>query len=111
VTSVDDVKKASTKNPDRSPSKLGESTARSRKSSEDELRPHYDLDYSRSRPNRFAERFAEGTVAVVLDPDVAMVFQSSEAVNAFLRSAISAMLSSKHGRRSAQRRRRPTLCA
>jgi hypothetical protein len=58
---------------------------------EDELRPHYDLDYTKSRPNRFAARFAEGAVAVVLDPDVATVFRSSEAVNSFLRSAISAM--------------------
>jgi hypothetical protein len=55
------------------------------------MRPHYDFDYSKSSPNRFADRFAEGAVAVVLDADVATVFQSSEAVNAFLRSAISAM--------------------
>jgi hypothetical protein len=92
VMSVDDMKKASTRNLSGSPSKAGQSTVRSRKSSsEDELRPHYDLDYSASRPNRFAARFAEGAVAVVLDPDVATVFQSSEAVNTFLRSAISAM--------------------
>jgi hypothetical protein len=59
--------------------------------STDEMRPHYDFDYSKSRPNRFAARFVEGAVAVVLDPDVASVFRSSEAVNDFLRSAISAM--------------------
>ena len=56
-----------------------------------EMRDHYDFDYSKSRPNRFAGRLTEGTVAIVLDPDVATVFQSSEAVNAFLRSAITAM--------------------
>ncbi|HEX7150934.1 MAG TPA: hypothetical protein VF618_05560 [Thermoanaerobaculia bacterium] len=55
------------------------------------MRPHYDFDYSKSRPNRFASRAAEGAVAVVLDPDVATVFRSAEAVNTFLRSAISAM--------------------
>jgi hypothetical protein len=55
-----------------------------------DLRPHYDFDYSQARPNRFASRFSRDTVAVVLDPDVANVFQSSEAVNSFLRSAISA---------------------
>jgi hypothetical protein len=57
----------------------------------DELRPHYDFDYTKARPNRFAERVEGDVIAVVLDPDVAAVFQSSEAVNAFLRSAISAM--------------------
>jgi hypothetical protein len=31
------------------------------------------------------------TVAVVLDPDVASVFQSSESVNSLLRSLISAL--------------------
>lgn len=60
-------------------------------SSSDEMRPHYDFDYSKSRPNRFASRASAGTIAVVLDPDVARVFSSAEAVNTFLRSAISAM--------------------
>jgi hypothetical protein len=55
------------------------------------MRSHYDFDYSKARPNRFAERFTQETVAVVLDPDVAHVFQSSDSVNAFLRSAITAM--------------------
>jgi len=57
----------------------------------DELRPEYRLDYRKSKPNRFARAFSEGAVAVVLAPDVAEVFDSSEAVNRFLRSAISAM--------------------
>lgn len=57
----------------------------------DGLREHYDFDYSTSRPNRFATQVADDAVAVVLDPDVAAVFRSSEAVNTFLRSAISAM--------------------
>ena len=55
------------------------------------MRSHYDFDYSKSRPNRFAERLSAGTIAIVLDSDVASVFQSAEAVNTFLRSAISAM--------------------
>ena len=58
---------------------------------DDDLLPHYDFDYSKGRPNRFAERLAGDVIAVVLDPDVAAVFQSSEAVNTFLRSAIAAM--------------------
>jgi len=32
-----------------------------------------------------------GAVAVVLDPDVASVFQSSDSVNSFLRSVITAL--------------------
>jgi len=55
----------------------------------------YRFDYSKSKPNRFAAKMSEGTVAVVLEPDVAAVFKSSEAVNALLRSVISAMPSSK----------------
>jgi hypothetical protein len=56
-----------------------------------DLRPEYRFDYSRSQPNRFADRFQAGAVAVVLDPDVASVFHSSEAVNALLRSVIAAL--------------------
>ena len=59
------------------------------------LRSEYRFDYSKSKPNRFAAKMSEGTVAVVLEPDVAAVFKSSEAVNALLRSVISAMPSSK----------------
>ena len=62
---------------------------------QDTLRPEYRFDYSKSKPNRFAEKMSEGTVAVVLEPDVAAVFKSSEVVNALLRSIISAMPSSK----------------
>ena len=57
----------------------------------DELKPEYRFDYSKAAPNRFAAAMSGGTVAVVLEPDVAAVFKSSEAVNSFLRSAISAM--------------------
>ena len=64
-------------------------------SQSDDLRSHYDFDYSKARPNRFAGRFSGETLAVVLDPDVASVFQSADAVNAFLRSAIAAMPQSR----------------
>lgn len=55
----------------------------------DELRSEYVLDYSKSKPNRFASQL-KGTTAVILQPDVAEVFQSAEAVNDLLRSAIAA---------------------
>ena len=53
----------------------------------DELRAEYSLDYSKAKLNRFASKPAD-TSAVVLQPDVAAVFKSSDAVNEFLRSAI-----------------------
>ena len=87
-----DMKKTPSKRP-----KVSANTARVRAGRRnsapagDDLREHYDFDYSRSRPNRFAAQVADAAVAVVLDPDVAAVFRSSEAVNKFLRSAISAM--------------------
>jgi hypothetical protein len=57
-----------------------------------EMLPHYDLDPSKARPNRFAERFKDRIVTmVVLDPDVAEVFDSSESVNKILRSVITAL--------------------
>jgi len=61
----------------------------SSKSSSEGLRAEYQLDYSKSKPNRFASKL-KGTTVVVLQPDVAKVFQSSEAVNDLLRSAIAA---------------------
>ena len=57
----------------------------------DDIRAEYHFDYREARPNRFAAPMKGSTVAVVLDPDVASVFQTSEAVNSLLRSVISAL--------------------
>jgi hypothetical protein len=51
----------------------------------DELLPEYDLDYSKSKPNRFAEKYQRMQRTVVLDSDVAENFPSSESVNEALR--------------------------
>jgi len=67
-----------------------------RPAKQDALRPEYRFDYSKSKPNRFAAEMSETAVAVVLEPDVAAVFKSSEAVNALLRSVISAMPSKRN---------------
>jgi hypothetical protein len=73
--------------------------ARKKKPGDQEtLRPEYRFDYSKSQPNRFAAKMSKGTVAVVLEPDVAKIFRSSEVVNALLRSIIAAM-PSKQDRR------------
>ena len=70
----------------------------------DDLRDEYRLDYAQSRPNRFASRMSGTTVAVVLEPDVAAVFDTSESVNRLLRSVISAL---PDGTRSATAKPRP----
>lgn len=56
-----------------------------------ELREHYSFDYSKAKPNRFADRFDEEAIVVVLDPDVAAVFPTSEAANQALRGLITAL--------------------
>jgi len=53
------------------------------------MRREYRFDYRKARPNRFAGML-KGTTAVVLDPDVASVFESPESVNRLLRSVIAA---------------------
>ena len=57
----------------------------------DDLRAEYDFDYTKSRPNRFASRASGSVVAVVLEPDVASVFGTSESVNRALRAVIAAL--------------------
>ena len=67
---------------------------------EETLRSEYRFDYSKSKPNRFAAKISKGSVAVVLEPDVAEIFGSSEVVNDLLRSIIAAIPSSKRDRRA-----------
>ncbi len=51
----------------------------------DELLSEYDLDYSKSKPNRFAAKYQQMQRTVVLDSDVAENFPSAESVNEALR--------------------------
>jgi hypothetical protein len=48
-----------------------------------ELRPQYD--FSKGVRGKYAARYREGSNVVVLDPDVAALFKTSEAVNEALR--------------------------
>ena len=64
------------------------STPSKKHSNSEEMRKEYRFDYSKAKPNRFAAEMGTGTIAVVLDPDVASVFKSSESVNNLLRSVI-----------------------
>lgn len=57
----------------------------------DEMQAEYHFDYSKARQNRFASRCKDGRRVIVLDPDVAEVFTTPEAVNAVLRAIIANM--------------------
>ena len=67
------------------------SQARTKTKRPDGLLPEYRFDYSKAKLNRFAERTRPGSVAVVLDPDVARVFKDGESVNAVLRALMTTM--------------------
>jgi hypothetical protein len=64
--------------------------AKSRKPS-GEMRREYRLDYSKAKPNRFASRVGQQRTVVVLDPDIAEVFNTPESVNDILRALIATM--------------------
>jgi hypothetical protein len=57
---------------------------------DDDLRPHYDIDYSKAKPNRFAKMKREQTV-VLLDAELSKVFRTPEQVTHALRALIEAM--------------------
>ncbi len=55
---------------------------------DDDLKPHYDFDYSQAKPNRFAERYGRMVTRVGLEPDVAEQFPTEESVNKALRDYV-----------------------
>jgi hypothetical protein len=55
------------------------------------MRAEYQLDYAKAKPNRFAGRVKQEQLIVMLDPDVAEIFTTQEAVNHALRALIAAM--------------------
>lgn len=61
----------------------------------DDISPEYDIDYSKARPNRFAQR-ENVSNTVKLDADVAAVFQTAEAVNTALRALTQSMPQAGH---------------
>ncbi len=64
-------------------------TTKSRKVQE--MAPEYRFDYRKAKPNRFAKRMKDEPLIVLIEPDIAKVFTSSEQVNKALRALISAM--------------------
>ncbi|MGZ8843461.1 MAG: hypothetical protein ACXW18_07350 [Pyrinomonadaceae bacterium] len=56
-----------------------------------DMRTEYRIDYSESRPNRFAKIANEEPLVVMVDADISEVFTTSESVNHALRALIAAM--------------------
>ncbi len=56
-----------------------------------EMAAEYHFDYKKAKPNRFASRMKNEPLIVMVDPDIAKVFTTSEEVNKALRALISAM--------------------
>ena len=73
---------------------------RTRRVGIDEVLPEYD--FSRSRPNKYASRYAKGSLVVTLDPDVAAVFPGATEANDALR-ALAGVIRSHKTRRPARR--------
>jgi len=83
---------------------MSETSRKKAKRRSNKLRPEYAFNYTKSRASRFASRLSVGTVAVVLEPDVAEVFDNSTSVNRLLRSVIAALPSRKGRVRSTRRK-------
>ncbi len=78
--------------------------AAKRQRATDEMRREYRFDYGNAKPNRFAERAAGGRTVVVLDPDIAEVFTTTESVNDVLRALIATMPPHQRRKNSATKR-------
>ena len=73
---------------------------RTRQAGIDEVLSEYD--FSRSRPNKYAARYAKGSIVVTLDPDVAVVFPGAREANDALR-ALAGVIRRQKTCRSARR--------
>jgi hypothetical protein len=63
--------------------------------SNDDLLPEYNLDFSKSKPNRFAQVLKNQGNYIQLEPDIQKIFKTSEEVNNALRAVISAIPKTK----------------
>ena len=64
-------------------------TPKSRKAQE--MASEYRFDYKKAKPNRFVTRMKDEPLVVMIEPDVAKIFTSSEQVNKALRALLSAI--------------------
>jgi len=65
-----------------------------------EVLPEYD--FSRARPNKYASRYAKGSIVITLDPDVAVVFPGAREANEALRM-LGGLIQRHQRRRAASR--------
>jgi hypothetical protein len=70
-------------------------TPRTKPRKAQEMAAEYRFEYKKAKPNRFAARMKDEPLVVMIEPDIAKVFKSSEQVNKALRALISAMPGSK----------------
>lgn len=59
---------------------------KARRKRQDDMLPEYD--FSKGVRGKYAKRYAEGSNVVVLSPDMARVFPTSESVNEALRTLV-----------------------
>jgi hypothetical protein len=59
---------------------------KARRERQDDMLPEYD--FSKGVRGKYAKRYAEGSNVVVLSPDMAKVFPTSESVNEALRTLV-----------------------
>lgn len=57
-----------------------------RRERQDDMLPEYD--FSKGIRGKYAKRYAEGSNVVVLSPDMAKIFPTSESVNEALRTLV-----------------------
>ena len=58
---------------------------------QEDMLSEYRFDYNKARPNRFAKGIPEGSLVVVLEPELARVFKKPESVKAILEAIASAI--------------------
>jgi hypothetical protein len=61
------------------------------------MQDEYQFDYSKAKSNRFASQIGQDQLMIVLDPDVAAVFKTTESVNQALRAIITLMSKMEKG--------------
>jgi len=66
-------------------------SSKSRRHKTADMLPEYSFDYRKAKPNRFAGQISKERLVVLLDPEVAEVFDTPESVNAILRAVVAAL--------------------
>ncbi len=68
-----------------------EQVSNQKQDNDEDMLPEYHFDYTQAHPNRFAPGVEEGSLVVVLEPDIAEVFKTPDSVKNVLRAIIATM--------------------